>query len=422
MNALFCLIILLPIIPTSMPQYLADLFEIFLYLATWNCDNQPRITDDQMVHLHIGLSTFFQRLYGMYPCNFISYLRDHVITDHATVFAHTIRPLLETVKMHPMLLTSNRELEKHSTRWKEMEPHDVVVECSKFALDYPNATTSSTSAADPIGLIAECPYYKLISRQSATATPVSQQLLKSLKSTPVLSTNLSSPFYSPFNDLPRLREPQRIDNMWSPLMSVMATPPPIGVAAPATPTAALTSFAIQTIPSSIGTAANNAAAQQHHQHQLLCISGSSPPEAAVEATPETTPMKDSAMPSVVRAFPVNSTAVRAIWGSSQPSSPLKREQPGPSFRFSSDLSNAEVPALSSPKIMSFVNERSMYAHQIHDALLQASMTVGGEHDDDAAVESAEAACSSGLALVPSGSDSAQEDAEVTQINRSAFSR
>lgn len=303
--------------------------------------------------------------------------------------------------MHPMLLTSNRELEKHNTRWKEMEPHDVVVECSKFSLDY----TNGSSSAESIGLISECPYYKLISRQSATATPVSQQLLKSLKNTPVMSTNLSSPFYSPFNDLARSKEPQRIDNMWSPLMCVMATPPPIGVGAPSTPTSTIPSFVVQTIPS-VGLAG------QQQQQQQLCISGSSPPEAAVEATPETTPMKDSIQ--AVRAFPVNSTAVRAIWGSSQPSSPLKRDS-GPSFRFSTDVSNAEVPALSSPKIMSFVNERSMYAHQIHNVLLQATNASLNE-----AMESTETVTTS-LALVPSG-DSAQEDAEVTQINRSAFTR
>lgn len=394
MNALFCIIILLPIIPTSMPQYLADLFEVFLYLATWNCQNQPRLTDEQLIHLQIGLSTFFQRLYGMYPCNFISYLREQVITEQAAVFSHTIRPLLETVKMHPMLLTSNRDLEKHNTRWKEMEPHDVVVECSKFSLDYHN----SSSSTDPIGLISECPYYKMISRQSATATPVSQQLLKSLKNTPALSTNLSSPFYSPFNDLAKSKEPQRIDNMWSPLMSVMATPPPVGVGAPATPTSTIASFTVQTIPT-VGSSGQQ-------QQQQLCISGSSPPEAAVEATPETTPMKDSVQ--AVRSFPVNSTAVRAIWGTSQPSSPMKRDQ-GPSFRFTSDVSNAEVPALSSPKIMSFVNERSMYAHQMHEALVLAN--------NSKIKEAASRPVSS--STVPT-IDSAQEDAEVTQINSSTF--
>lgn len=423
MNALFCMIILLSIIPTSMPQYLGDLFEVFLYLATWNSQNQPRLTDDQLIHLQIGLSTFFQRLYGMYPCNFISYLRDHVIIEHPVVFSHTIRPLLETVKMHPMLLTSTREMEKNNTRWKEMEPHDVVVECSKFSLDHPNGSMSSGESI--AGLISECPYYKLISRQSATATPVSQQLLKSLKNTPVMSTGLSSPFYSPFNDLARSREPQRIDNMWSPMMSVMATPPPVGVA-PSTPTTAIPSFVVQTIPSGGGGGGGSSSSTGvgGNTNQQLCISGSSPPEAAVEATPETTPMKDPIQP--VRAFPVNSTAVRAIWGTSQPSSPLKREPgAGPSFRFSSELSNTEVPALLSPKIISFVNERSMY--QIHDSLMQSGNVGGRRMPDgggpDEAVESTEAVTGTGLAVGPSGGgDSAQEDAEVTQINQSAFMR
>lgn len=29
------------------------------------------------VHLHASVYSFFHRLYGMYPCNFVSYLRAH---------------------------------------------------------------------------------------------------------------------------------------------------------------------------------------------------------------------------------------------------------------------------------------------------------------------------------------------------------
>lgn len=50
------------------------------------------------------------------------------------------------------------------------------------------------------------------------------------------------------------------------------------------------------------------------------VTGSSPPEAAIEATPETTPLKDT---SVKRSS--NPHAVRAILISSQPSSPMRKE-------------------------------------------------------------------------------------------------
>lgn len=85
--------------------------------------------------------------------------------------------------------------------------------------------------------------------------------------------------------------------------------------------------------------------------------GTSPPEAAIEATPETTPVKDSRLYVTPRPPPVNSTVVRALnnlggarpRGStsstpsqSQPSSPMKKEVSP--FRFPenhplSDLNN-----------------------------------------------------------------------------------
>ena len=50
------------------------------------------------------------------------------------VFIHTIRPILNTVRMHPLLVTHSRDLEKTSNRWKKMEFHDVLVESSRYSL------------------------------------------------------------------------------------------------------------------------------------------------------------------------------------------------------------------------------------------------------------------------------------------------
>lgn len=326
--------------------------------------------EDQLIHLQIGLSYYFQHLYGMYPCNFIAYLQD-VSKDHREVYLHTIHPLLETVKMHPLLLTSNRDQEKSNVRWNGMEPHDVVVECSRFSLDHVGGGSSSSSVNNDGRLMGS--FHRRLSlhggRQQQQQQSVSEQLRHSMNTaTTMPSTSVSLQFYSLFNDPPPKNdnqfhhEPQRIDNMWSPMLSVLATPPPMnvvpgsGAAAAAAP---LHSFAVQT-PGVVAV------------QQQQCASGASPPEAAVEATPETTPMKDCA---VVRTYPTNSSAVRAIWGvssssSSQPSSPLKKNViTGTAFRYGIDAPTQQIVSvehqhqLSSPKIRNFVTERSMYQQQ-----------------------------------------------------------
>lgn len=52
--------------------------------------------------------------------------------------------------------------------------------------------------------------------------------------------------------------------------------------------------------------------------------GYSPPETAIEATPETTPMKEN-LRSSVHTVPASSTIPRAMWNSSQPSSPARKD-------------------------------------------------------------------------------------------------
>lgn len=343
MSALFCIITLLPIIPTSMPQYLQDLFDIFLYLSSWNCTNEPRLTDDQQIHLQIGLSTFFQRLYGMYPCNFLAFLTK-LQMDRQRVYGHTIKPLLDTVKIHPLLLTHTAQTEKSILRWKEMEPHDIVVECSKLCLENYNRFHHKSDYFSPIAhRNPECSSY------SNNKTSFSIELQQSLRNTP---SSMASPFYSLFNEpKDRLKEAQRTDSIWSPSIAVLATPPPTSNI-PHTPTPNIPNYGIPTLPGS-----------------QLCASGASPPEAAIEATPETTPMKDN-MKSM-RQFPVASAAARAILGStSQPSSPMKKE-PSP-FRFP-DLNTShslQSEGNQSKKLLSLVHDRHLCQMQILEKLNQ----------------------------------------------------
>ena len=43
--------------------------------------------------------------------------------------------MLETVKMHPLLVTANKDTELSSHRWRSKEYHDVIAECSKLSVD-----------------------------------------------------------------------------------------------------------------------------------------------------------------------------------------------------------------------------------------------------------------------------------------------
>lgn len=362
MNALFCIIILLPIIPTSMPQYLQELVDIFVHLANWRATNNPKLSDVEQTHLQIGISILFQQLYGMYPWNFILFLRER--TSNTPGVARIVTPLVETVKMHPMLLTSSRESEKSSSRWKEMEPHDVVVECAKLSIEETLVQLHPFERQN-----SENVWYN----QSGESTANSCQLPDALMN-----------FSSNFESKQKNRITQK-DTLWSPSSVVLATPPPTS-AVSHTPT--LTPInPSYSIPS-------NSVVQ-------YTASGASPPEAAVEATPETTPMKDFEKPH--RPYPVNSNAARTIWGNkSQPSSPLKKEDNSP-FRQTDGIDNYIV---HSKKFLKLVNDRSMSTIQ-HET--QYSSCDAAFNIDDETKQTT-------FPLPLISNDDNQEDEEVKQIN------
>jgi tuberous sclerosis protein 1 len=133
-SALLVLIVLIPMIPYSMGELLNLVFEIFSRLASWNC-NPGRLVEEQMIHMQVALYALFLRLYGMFPCNFLAYLRTQYKDKNRAVFIHTIKPMLETVKMNPSLVTTSKDNETTSERWRKMAVHDVIVECERFSLD-----------------------------------------------------------------------------------------------------------------------------------------------------------------------------------------------------------------------------------------------------------------------------------------------
>lgn len=96
------------------------------------------VPEVQQEHVRVGLYSFFHLLFGMFPCNFLSYLRVHYSENNRenhAVFIHTIKPMLNYVKMHPSLVTQTKEYEKTASRWRKMELHDIIVESSRYSLD-----------------------------------------------------------------------------------------------------------------------------------------------------------------------------------------------------------------------------------------------------------------------------------------------
>ena len=159
MSALMNLLVLLPMVPVYIAPYLPDLFEIFSRVAAWRYTSIKVLPEMQQVHVQVGLYAFFHRLYGMFPCNFLSYLRVHYSENNRenhAVFTHTIKPMLTTVKMHPMLVTQTRDYEKTATRWKRMELHDIIVESSRYSLDA-NESTKEDDSVPPVANNRQAP-------------------------------------------------------------------------------------------------------------------------------------------------------------------------------------------------------------------------------------------------------------------------
>ena len=116
-NALLVLTALIPIIPNLESTILNEIFESFSRLAAWNYSNQPKQPEVYVLHLQIALYALFHRLYGMYPCNFLSYLRQHYsVRENLLIFGHTIKPMVETVRMHPLLVTASKDIEIGAAR------------------------------------------------------------------------------------------------------------------------------------------------------------------------------------------------------------------------------------------------------------------------------------------------------------------
>ncbi|XP_047687132.1 hamartin isoform X1 [Prionailurus viverrinus] len=224
------LITMLPMIPQSGKQHLHDFFDIFGRLSSWCLKKPGHVTEIYLVHLHASVYALFHRLYGMYPCNFVSFLRSHYsMKENLDTFEEVVRPMMEHVRIHPELVTGSKDHELDPRRWKRLETHDVVIECAKISLDPTEASYEDGDSVSPqvsthfphrAADVAASPYVDTQnSCGSATSTPYSSSRL-TLLNTPGQPPQTLSP---PSTRL--LTEPPQA-TLWSPSMVCGMTTPP----------------------------------------------------------------------------------------------------------------------------------------------------------------------------------------------------
>lgn len=349
-SALLSIVALLPIVPSSMGPFLPELFEVFSHLAAWNSsDNIQRLNDEQLIHLQIGFYFLFHRLYGMYPCNFIDYIRStYLIKDRATIFQHTIRPLLETVKVHPLLITASKDSETSTARWKKMEPHDIVNECARLSLEYADHSQTFRSS--------DCTPRYITPIRPTASLGLNVQEIKHISQITLTS-------FAPV-ELPSLTN--KLDSIWSPSNVVLATPPPTALSHTSTPTPNLQQYQFSAV-------------------HVNTADGYSPPETAIEATPETTPMKTTV--KSMASVPPNSTIARAI----RNTAPTGDQSTSSSFRFTDHpgLGGASggggtESSVTKQKLMKIMLERSssqMYMGDVSTTASPANLEFDGSQED-----------------------------------------
>ncbi|KAJ3604769.1 hypothetical protein NHX12_026821 [Muraenolepis orangiensis] len=163
------LITLLPMIPQAGKQHLLEFFDIFGRLASWNLRNPGHVSEVFLIHLHASVYSLFHRLYGMYPCNFVSYLRAHYsMKENMETFEEVVKPMLEHVRIHPELVTGTKDHELDPTRWKKFEVHDIVIECAKVSLDPKEASCEEGYTAVPENFF---PYHHHLRHMDSSSSP-----------------------------------------------------------------------------------------------------------------------------------------------------------------------------------------------------------------------------------------------------------
>uniref|UniRef100_A0A8C1LL04 TSC complex subunit 1a n=1 Tax=Cyprinus carpio TaxID=7962 RepID=A0A8C1LL04_CYPCA len=228
------LIALLPMIPQTNKQLLCEYFDIFGRLAAWNKRHPGHAHGVFAVHLHASVYSLFHRLYGMYPCNFISYLRAHYsMKENVDTFEEVVKPMLEYVRIHPELITGTKEYEVDPIRWKRFEPHDIVIECAKISLDSKEAsseegysTLSDHIPRRPVDHSRSCSELSIHEITSVTPMAAVRQSLSLSLPYLTVTQDSGSSAQTPNHQSDRMNSSGTMEEMWSPSSVCGMTTPP----------------------------------------------------------------------------------------------------------------------------------------------------------------------------------------------------
>uniref|UniRef100_A0A8C1LJT7 TSC complex subunit 1a n=1 Tax=Cyprinus carpio TaxID=7962 RepID=A0A8C1LJT7_CYPCA len=186
------------------------------------------------VHLHASVYSLFHRLYGMYPCNFISYLRAHYsMKENVDTFEEVVKPMLEYVRIHPELITGTKEYEVDPIRWKRFEPHDIVIECAKISLDSKEAsseegysTLSDHIPRRPVDHSRSCSELSIHEITSVTPMAAVRQSLSLSLPYLTVTQDSGSSAQTPNHQSDRMNSSGTMEEMWSPSSVCGMTTPP----------------------------------------------------------------------------------------------------------------------------------------------------------------------------------------------------
>uniref|UniRef100_A0A8C1ZV68 TSC complex subunit 1a n=1 Tax=Cyprinus carpio TaxID=7962 RepID=A0A8C1ZV68_CYPCA len=160
------------------------------------------------VHLHASVYSLFHRLYGMYPCNFISYLRAHYsMKENVDTFE-------EVVKVR-------------------FEPHDIVIECAKISLDSKEAsseegysTLSDHIPRRPVDHSRSCSELSIHEITSVTPMAAVRQSLSLSLPYLTVTQDSGSSAQTPNHQSDRMNSSGTMEEMWSPSSVCGMTTPP----------------------------------------------------------------------------------------------------------------------------------------------------------------------------------------------------
>ena len=86
--SLLLLVSLLPAIAAKVSPFLSEMFELFNKLCQYKHREGRNLPDISSTHLTVAVYSYFHRLYGMFPCNFLFYMRqqDYDANNYNSVF------------------------------------------------------------------------------------------------------------------------------------------------------------------------------------------------------------------------------------------------------------------------------------------------------------------------------------------------